>query len=97
MMGLAFTTDRTIAPSPVTWHGQLHDLSFLALGLLLIPAMIMLALSFRELDGWRSLSSFTWITFALAIPTFAIKGIVFYAFLAAMLVWNEVVAIRLWK
>ena len=46
MMGLAFTTD----PSeiPVTWHGRLHDLSFLTLGLLLIPAMILCGISFRR-------------------------------------------------
>lgn len=97
MIGLAFTTDRTISLMPVTWHGRLHDLSFLALGLLIIPAMVMLALSFREFGRWKKLSPLTWLTFALAIPTFAIKGIVFYAFLAAMLTWNEIVAIQLWK
>jgi hypothetical protein len=96
-MGLAFTTDRTIAPSLVTWHGQLHDLSFVGLGLLLVPAMIMLALAFRELEGWRQQSPFTWITVALAIPTFAVKGIIFYAFLGAMLTWSEVIAAQLWK
>ena len=100
MMGLAFTTDPTKSPDPtmpVTWHGRLHDLSFLTLGLLLIPAMILFAKSFRELDGWKKLSRFTWITCALAIPTFALKGIVFYAFLAAMLTWNVVVALNLWN
>ena len=30
------------------------------------------------------------------VPTFAIKGIVFYAFLAVMLIWNELAAVRLW-
>ena len=79
MMGLAFSTDRPITPLPISWHGWLHDLSFLTLGLLIIAAMLMLALSFRERKGWRALSLFTWLTFALAIPTFAIKGIVFYA------------------
>ena len=97
MMGLAFTTDRTISPMPVTWHGRLHDLSFMALGLMLIPAMIMFALSFREMERWKKFSLFTWITCALAIPTFAIKGIVFYGFLLAMLAWNVAVAIRLFE
>ncbi len=100
MMGLAFTTDPTASPNPimpVTWHGRLHDLSFLALGLLLIPAMILFATAFRELDGWKKLSRFTWITSALAIPTFALKGIIFYAFLAAMLAWNVATALNLWN
>ena len=99
-MGLAFTTDPTasITPiMPVTWHGRLHDLSFLALGLLLIPAMILLALSFGDVDRWKQLSAFTWVTFALAVPTFAIKGIVFYAFLAAMLAWSEAAALHLYQ
>lgn len=97
MMGLAFSTDRTISALPITWHGRLHDLSFLALGLLIIPAMVLLALSFREYADWKQLSPFTWVAFALAIPTFAFKGIVFYAFLTAMLVWNVWAAYRLWR
>ena len=97
MMGLAFTTDRTISLLPVTWHGRLHDLAFMSLGLMLIPAMLTLALSFREISAWKRLSPLTWITCALAIPTFAIKGIVFYPFLIAILAWNEIVAIHLWS
>src|SRR5512140_357188 len=97
MMGLAFTTDRTITPLPVSWHGRLHDISFMALGLTLIPAMILLAISFGGNERWKRLSGVTWIAWALAMPTFAIKGIVFYAFLVAMLAWNELAAIRLWQ
>ncbi len=97
MMGLAFTTDRAITPMPISWHAKLHDMSFMSLGLMLIPAMIVLALSFREKQGWKQLSPFTWVTFALAVPTFTIKGIVFYAFLLMILAWNVAVAGRLWK
>ena len=97
MMGLAFTTDLAITPLPSSWHGWVHDLSFLALGILIIAAMIMLALSFRGRRDWSALTPFTWLTFALAIPTFAVKGLVFYAFLAAILAWSEAVAFRLWR
>jgi len=97
MMGLAFSTDRVISPVPISWHGRLHDLSFTALGLMLIPAMILFGISFRQTDHWRRLWVFTWLAAALAIPTFALKGFVFYAFLTAMLAWNEIVAIQLWK
>jgi hypothetical protein len=64
---------------------------------MLIPAMILFGISFRQTDHWRRLWLFTWLAAALAIPTFAIKGFVFYAFLAAMLAWNEIVAIQLWR
>ncbi len=97
MMGLAFTTDRVITPLPISWHSRLHDISFMALGLMIIPAMILLAISFQRYERWKRLSAITWVTFALAMPTFAIKGPVFYAFLAAMLAWNEMTAIRLWR
>jgi hypothetical protein len=97
MMGLAFSTDRAITPQPSTWHGWLHDLSFLALGMLIIGAMVMLALSFRAHGYWKALGPFTWVIFVLAIPTFAIKGIVFYAFLVAILAWNAAAAVKLWK
>ncbi len=85
MMGLAFSTDRAITPVPSTWHGWLHDLSFLVLGILIIGAMIMLVLSFREKSRWKKFVPFTWSVFLLAIPTFAIKGLVFYALLVVML------------
>ncbi len=97
MMGLAFTTDRTISVVPVTWHGRLHDLSFMALGLMLIPALILFGISFRKIEGWSRLSVFAWVTSALAVPTFAVKGIVFYAFLLSMLLWNELAAVHLWR
>ncbi len=92
---LAFTTDPTIRDYPSTWHGRLHDLSFVLLGLNLFPAMIILGFAFRNDEKWKSLSLYTWGTLCLAAPAFALKGAAFYVFLLAILVWNEVAAIRL--
>jgi hypothetical membrane protein len=92
---LAATTDPTIRDYPSTWHGRLHDLSFVLLGLTLFPAMIVLGFAFRNDEKWRNLSLYTWGTILLAAPAFALKGAAFYVFLFAILVWNEVVAIRL--
>jgi hypothetical protein len=94
---LAFTTDPTIRDTPATWHGRLHDLSFVLLGLTLFPAMIILGFAFRNDDKWKNLSFYTWGTLAFAAPAFALKGAAFYVFLLAILVWNEVVAFRLPK
>jgi hypothetical protein len=95
LMGLAFTTDPTMRSTPTTWHGQLHDLSFVLLGLTLMPAMIVLGFTFRRLEHWRNLSFYTWLTASLALPAFFIKGSAFYIFLFAVLFWDEVVAPRL--
>ncbi|HVF25337.1 MAG TPA: DUF998 domain-containing protein [Anaerolineales bacterium] len=95
LMGIAFTTDPTIRSTPATWHGRLHDLSFVLLGLTLMPAMIFLGFAFREHPHWINFSRYTWITVALALPAFWLKGAAFYVFMLAVLIWCEVIALRL--
>jgi len=95
LAGLAFTTDPTIRSTPATWHGRLHDLSFVLLGLTLMPAMLLLGFAFRTDEHWKSLSVYTWITVALALPTFWLKGAAFYVFMVAILIWSEMAALRL--
>ena len=95
LMGIAFTTDPTLRSTPATWHGRLHDLSFVLLGLTLMPTMIFLGFAFREHPHWINFSSYTWITVALALPAFWLKGAAFYVFMLAVLIWCEVIAFRL--
>lgn len=97
MMGLCFLTDPTYRSTPATWHGILHDTSFVLLGLTFMPAMILLGFAFRRDPKWRSLSSYTWLTVLCAGPSFGLKGAAFYLFLLLVLLWNEVVAWRLKK
>lgn len=97
LMGLTFTTDPTLSSTTVTWHGRLHDLSFVLLGLTLMPAMILLGFAFRKDDHWINLSRYTWTTVALALPAFWLKGAAFYVFMLAVLIWCEVSAFRLMK
>ncbi len=97
LMGIAFTTDPTIRSTPATLHGRLHDLSFVLLGLTLMPSMIFLGFAFREHPYWNNSSRYTWITVALALPAFWLKGAVFYVFMLAVLAWSEVVAVQLYK
>jgi len=94
LAGLAFTTDPTIRTTPATWHGILHDLSFVLLGLALFPGMIVLGFAFRGNERWRNFSLYTWLTLAFAIPAFVLKGAAFYAFLLLILLWCEMIAIR---
>ena len=94
-MGLAFLTDPTVRDYPATWHGRLHDLSFVALGLTLFPSMILFGISFLTSPAWRNVGWCTFLTVALAIPAFALKGMAFYIFLAAALMWSVVISHRL--
>jgi hypothetical protein len=94
LASLAFTTDPTIRTTPATWHGRLHDLSFVLLGLTLFPSMIVLGFAFLQNESWKSFSLYTWLTVAFAIPAFILKGAAFYIFLFAILFWIETLA---WK
>lgn len=95
MMGLIFTTDPTIGRGPRTWHGLLHDSFFALLGLTLMPGMLLLGWVFQKYERWKNLALYTWATLALVIPTFWLKGVAFYVFLLAILMWSVVVAVRL--
>ncbi|MFN8405231.1 MAG: hypothetical protein U0V48_17015 [Anaerolineales bacterium] len=72
-------------------------MSFVVLGLTLMPAMILLGFAFQQDERWKNLSLYTWVTVALAFPTFWLKGAAFYIFMLAILVWSEVIAICLGK
>jgi hypothetical membrane protein len=95
LAALAFTTDPTIRNTPATWHGRLHDLSFVLLGLTLFPAMIVLGFAFRNDERWKNFAAYTWLTLTFAAPAFALKGAAFYVFLFAVLLWNEIAATKL--
>jgi hypothetical protein len=95
MMGLVFTTDPTLRSTPKTWHGILHDSFFAVLGVMLMSGMLLLGRVFRQNEHWKNLSSYTWGTLALVVPTFWLKGPWFYVFLSAILIWSEVIAFRL--
>ncbi|MBK8418217.1 DUF998 domain-containing protein [Candidatus Villigracilis saccharophilus] len=94
LASLAFTTDPTIRSTPATWHGRIHDLSFVLLGLTLFPSMITLGFAFRQNEAWQKYSIYTWLTVILVIPSFILKGVFFYIFLFAILCWIESLA---WK
>ena len=86
LAGLAFTTDPTIRSTPATWHGRLHDISFVLLGIALMPAMVLFGFSFCTDERWKDLSLYTWITVAMTFPAFWLKGEAFYVFMFAVLI-----------
>ena len=95
MAALASPTDPTLTTRVATVTGRIHDLSYVALGLSLFPAILLFAVAFRRDPAWRPLSIWTLLTLALAAPAFILKGPAFYVFLAAVLVWVEAVAATL--
>jgi hypothetical protein len=92
---LAFPTDPTYRHLPLTWHGLLHDAAFAVLGAALSLSLAAFGFSFRTAGRGRAMTIFSWITAALIAPAFALKGLAFYAFLAAFLTWCVAAAIGL--
>lgn len=98
LMMLSFLTDPTFRSDPaVTWHGVLHDTAYMLLGLSILPGFFIMAREFGRHPAWRTQSWLTWLVLALTIPTFIIKGITFYIFLLSVLVWYELIAIKIWR
>jgi hypothetical protein len=95
LAALAFPTDPTFRSYPKTWHGFLHDLFFVLLGIALLVSMLALGRAFQADPLWKGLGIYTFVTAALALPSFALKGIAFYLFLGAILTWSFLLAIRL--
>lgn len=97
MLLLAFKTDPTFVPTPRTLGGLIHDLAFGLLGLSLLPALFALADHFRRDAYWRGHAAYTLLTGLLVVPAFLLRGVGFYLFLLAVLLWFELTAIRLWR
>ncbi len=95
MAGLASPTDPTLTTRVATLPGRIHDSAYFVLGVSLFTAMLLFGAAFRRDPAWRLLSTYSWLTLAFAAPAFLLKGIAFYLFLAAILVWVEVLANRL--
>ncbi len=97
MILLGFKTDPTYRTTPHTTHGLIHDGAFVLLGLTLLPAMFLLARRFQQDPVWQPYARYTLITVLVIAPAFALKGIAFYLFLVGVLLWFEIIALRLWQ
>jgi hypothetical protein len=95
MTFLAFSTDPTKSAAPATWHGRIHDAAFIILGVALLASLVAFGFVFRTENKWHANAVISWVTAALIVPSFIVKGIAFYFFLAAFLAWCEADAVRL--
>jgi hypothetical protein len=97
MLMLLFPTDPTYRSTPITWHGILHDAAYVLLGLSFVPGMIVLARLFRQQPEWHAYARLTWLAIVLIVPTFIIKGVALYVFLFTILMWYELISLKIWK
>lgn len=95
MVLLASDTDPTFSKEPPTLHGILHDAAFAALGLTLLPALILLGLRMVRDPRWRLHGFYTLSTALVSAICFELRGVAFYLFLNSVLGWFVVTALRL--
>ncbi len=96
MVLAGFKTDPDISGGPQMWHGLIHGLAYLLFIFSLLPSFFFLWWRFRRDPLWRGYSLYTLITGMLYVILFLrSESVAFYLFLALILVWIEVMAIRL--
>ena len=94
---MGFKTDPMHSTGPQTLHNLIHDFAFALFVLALLPAFFFLWQRFREDSLWRGHARYTCITGVLATVLLFSPEVAYYLFLAAVLVWVEVTAFRLWR
>ena len=94
---LAFETDPMDRAGPRTLHGFIHDAAFVLFVLALVPALFLLWRRMREDPRWRGHARYTLVTALIASACLVLPGAAYYLFLAAMLAWFEVTAVKLWR
>ena len=93
---LAFETDPITRTGPRTLHGWVHDLAFVLFIASLAPSFLFLWWRMERDLSWRGYGRYTLVTGLLAIPLLLLPGVTYYLSLVLVLVWLEVLAIRLW-
>jgi uncharacterized membrane protein YidH (DUF202 family) len=94
---LAFETDPMDRAGPRTLHGSVHDAAFVLFVLALVPALYLLWRRMREDTRWRGHARYTLATALIASACLVLPGAAYYLFLAAVLAWFEVTAVKLWR
>lgn len=92
-----FKTDPHLANGPQTIQGWIHGLAFFLLVGSIIPAFFVMWRRLQKDSRWRGYDWYTLISGVLALFAFFLPGVGFYFFLAVILTWIEVMAMRLWS
>jgi hypothetical protein len=94
---MGFETDPIRRTAPRTPHGLVHDLAFALFVLTVLLAFFFLWRRLSEDPLWRGHARYTLVTGLLAALFLLLPGVAYYLFLAVVLIWFEVMALRLWR
>ena len=94
---MGFETDPIRRAGARTVHGWVHDLAFVLFVLALLPAFFFLWRRLSKDALWRGYALYSLVTGSVATLLLFLPGVAYYWFIAVVLAWFEVMAIRLWR
>ncbi len=92
---LAFETDPIRRTGPRSWHGLVHDATFVVFAAALLLALLALWRRMREEPGWLRHARYTLATAVVCAACLGLPGVAYYLFLVAALAWIEATALKL--
>jgi hypothetical protein len=94
---MGFRTDPIQRVGPRSLHGLIHDSAFVVFVLAFLAALFCLWWGSRRDARWRGHARYSLATGILAVFLLLLPGLAYYLFLATLLAWIEVTAVRLWR
>src|SRR5215211_33245 len=93
---MGFETDPIQRVGPRSLHGTIHDTAFVLFVFTFLAALVLLWHRFEADPLWQDHARYTLATGILAMLLLLLAGVAYYLFIATLLIWIEVTAIRLW-
>jgi hypothetical protein len=94
---MGFETDPIRRIGPRSSHGLIHDTAFVVFVVAFLAALFSLWRRFGADPRWWSHARYTLVTGILAVLLLSLPGVAYYLFIATLLAWIEVTAVRLWR
>ena len=97
----SFTTDPPGSLARPTWHGEIHDRAYPLLVVSAVAAPVFLGVAFARDPRWRAAAPFTLAAAVILLVALVLQverglaQLLEYPFFATLLVWLELVALRL--
>jgi hypothetical protein len=93
---MGFESDPIQRVGPRTLHGLVHDAAFVFFILAMLAALFSLWRRFRKDPRWHGHARYTLATGMLAVLLLLLPGVAYYLFIATLLAWMFLTALRLW-
>lgn len=97
MAFMAFETDPILREGPRSFHGWIHDISFVVFAMSLLIGVFFLWRAFDKDPGWKPHARYTLATGLAAAVCLVLPGVAYYVFIVILLAWIGSTAMTLWQ